>query len=428
MSDEPSIPTGNNDGGVADGGSSDGSPSNDGAPLGDGATGTIDVNGTLTGRAVVGGGPLASRDVVVIDANGVVTKTSSGADGTFHVAGVKTPYDVAVPYIPVSPDMHSSPRYYAGITRVDPVVSGIDYNPSYLTTRSANITFTVCSNCNLWMSGPDDSHFDFGTGVSQTIKYTWHGDSTRTIDLHFYFQQSQTQSVPFTAHVDKASVALADGQTVALGDLGAGTPIPTNTSTTFTATLPALYTYSGADVRFYGADDSSIAYQQWDELSSTVLIPPVATLRVTAGGTSLGPSGEHAYWSVGYAAATSVPTAISASVLPAPVLLTPSNHAVGVPSSQVLSWSAFGAPSSYQVYLAETNGVELLAYTSSTSFDMTRLGLAGIVLASGHTYSWQAITDEHKSIDDLVTSTAPPAVDGVVRYAAHSSSQSFTAQ
>ncbi|MEO7109924.1 MAG: hypothetical protein ABI183_05760, partial [Polyangiaceae bacterium] len=160
----------------------DSGPIVDSAPVDSGPV-IVTVNGTLMGRAG-DGGPLASRDLTIVDANGAVTKTTSDANGKFSASAVQTPYDIAVPYVPLDAGGPAFPRYFAGITRADPTVKGVDYNKAsagtpLAQTTTLSFTATVCSGCSIFVAGPDspESGTLTGTGTSQLFNqmYGWSG-------------------------------------------------------------------------------------------------------------------------------------------------------------------------------------------------------------------------------------------------------------
>ncbi len=431
-SDSSAVTTADNDGGVAEGGGgNDGGPSTDGAPLGDAASGTIDVNGML-GTGGSPPPPLANRALAIIDATGAVFKTTSAADGTFHVAGVTTPYDVLVTY--ESPDGGAKvyPFYVGGLTRPDPVVYGMPTDLGTQTdppTRAASINFTAnaCAGCTIWVSWRGNGFNKVGTGVSQayTDSYHWYSTSlTQVTTLHFYFQDATGE---LTGYKDK-TVTLTDGAAADLGTISPS-PIPTNPTLAVNATLPSGYTYEQTSLTFYDADRSRIAYvKPATTSSSTTKIPALAGVEIYMESRATGPGSSESIASVTWPDYTAVPNTLPIALPEAPALLGPPDKATGITSTQKLTWTPWTLNRYYTIEIGEENGLYLRAQTTTPEIDLARLAKAGLTLASGHVYSWHYYADTTRaSTDDVTKPGGPPAqAQGTVIYTTKGPDVSFT--
>ncbi len=432
-SDSSAVTTADNDGGVAEGdGGNDGGPSTDGAPLGDAASGTIDVNGTV-GTSGISPRPIAN--LAIIDATGTAFKTTSAADGTFHVAGVTTPYDVLVTYD--SPDGGDPvyPYYFGGLTRPDPAVYGrpeTSTDPDPLPPeRTAPITYTAnaCVGCTIWGSAPDAQFRQPGTGVSKayTDSYRWHATSpTLATTLHFYFQDATGE---FTGHTDR-TVTLTDATAADLGTISPS-PIPTNPTLAVNATLPSGYTYDRTGIEFYGTDRARIAYMNPTTTSSTTKILAVSGVQVQLYASATGPDGisktnAFATWP-DY---TAVPNTLAVPLPEIPKVISPADKATGITSTQKLTWTPWSLNGVYYIEIVESSGRGLTVRTMTPEVDLARLAKAGLTLTSGHVYYWSyAMATSDGSLDDMTRPGGPPVqAQGTLNYIASGINRSFTMQ
>ncbi len=406
VSDEPAVPTGNNDGGVTEGGDGDGGggASTDGAPLGDAASGTIDVNGML-GTGGSPPAPIANRALAIIDSTDAVFKTTSAADGTFHVS---------------DPVVYGMPTDVGTSTNPDPPM------------RSAPIHFTAnaCVGCTIWVSGPSTGFNQAGTGASNAYAdypYRWFATApTLATTLHFYFQDATGE---FTGYDDE-TVTLTDGAAADLGTIPPS-PIPTNPTLAVNATLPGSYTYERTTLSFYDADGSRLAYMNPTTTSSTTKIPAMPGVRIDLTAYATGPDGNsESSASVNWPDYTAVPNTLAIPLPEVPTAIGPADKATGITNAQKLTFTPWSLKGTYYIAIAENNGLSLTVQTMTPEVDLARLAKAGLTLTPGHVYSWHyAATTTQASMDDMVKpGGAPVAAQGTLKYLTRGIYRTFTMQ
>jgi hypothetical protein len=401
---------------VGDSGSTDSGPVDSGPPVT-----RVDVNGLLNGRAS-DNGPLASRNVVLIDALGVVTKVVSGADGKFQVLGVAAPYDLVAPYEVADAATPATQLYYADLTRPDPVIATHDYaNGSFPPPYTATVTFTInaCLNCPITFSGRSTG-LDFGSADSESpligtgaassysVTYSWYGGNvSSTANFH-----AGVKSVAgaFIAADQITGVTMSLGGTTALGAL-TGAALGTS-NIVVTSTLPAGYTaVSPPEMNAYYADSAHAGYSYAASgVSATLATPDIAGTIVETQLDIAGAQGTaNAFVYQPFA------NALTATFnLPAPsVPLTPTNSALDVTDTQTMTWSALSTPALYTIELNDGNEAYYQINTSSTSFDLGRLTKAGIPLRGATVYHWHIDTATEWATDDAY---AVPARTGFPGY------------
>jgi hypothetical protein len=402
----------------------DSAPSGGDASTTDSAAATIDVNGSLVG-GVGPNGAIVNRDVVVIDANDVVTKVTTDASGKFVVHGVQPPYDVAVPFDPPDAATPGLARFYAGISAPNPTVTGTDYN-AYPTApqQTSTVTFTAnaCAACEIYFTSPDYNVRQSGTGAASpySVSYTWSGSATHSAPMHLYVTDN---SGVFQSYVDLPSTALNAGGTTALGS--PTLTAVTNGNVSITVNVPASATIDEFGVTMFNTDGSSFGSSGALTTSPGVgNYPRLANVIIAANARAYLGSAEFE-GNVKYSEAT-IPGSITMSMVASPTLLTPAKSATGVSDTDTLTWSAFGtSPTTYVVVLWITGGAYSYVYTDNPSFTLGRLTKGGMGLSSATNYNWEVVAGgNYASVDDVVQQTA--AANGVITYNGNSLPQTFT--
>ncbi|HEX7664746.1 MAG TPA: hypothetical protein VF407_09550, partial [Polyangiaceae bacterium] len=318
VGDEPKVGVvGDDDGGgvTGDGGGGSGG---DGA-IGDGGSGSdaapsvIDVDGTLVlpndDDTSPSTAPLANRQIVVLDANGVLTKVTSGADGKFHVGGVKTPYDTLVPFDAPDAGGIVTPVYIGGLTRSNPTLFGVPFGPRVSPEHSATIAFSenVPTGSTIVVSAGEYNHPNPGTGSTQifnSFAATWYGPSTTTTASVGLLQYDSSGT--FTKFGLVGMQTFTDGVTKALGSptlaaLGA------NKTVTITATPPGTYSISSNLARFVTADNTFLGTSEAATATATLNVPPLLSTQVFLESQANGPNNSQSTAFVTYADYTTMP-------------------------------------------------------------------------------------------------------------------------
>lgn len=423
VADEPKI------GAAADG---DGGMTDSGGALDDAAPSTIDVDGTLVlpsgSDSVPSTTPLPNRPVVIIDSNAVVSKVTSGSDGKFHVAGVKTPYDAFIPFDAPDAGTAVSPIFVGGLTRHDPTLFG--YPLARATRHSASIQFTanVPNGTYLWVSAGGSSAKEIGTGASHDysdFQFAWYGSSpTATASIGFLAEDGSGTFTGFELLVEQTFTDGAQiSATPALALLGA------NKSVTVTGNPPGGYTFGGSGARFTTADKTVIGSSVGLTATSDLNIPPLALTQVSIKSDAAGAGNASSSASVTYSDYTAVPPTLSLSIPAAQIPLTPANNATGVKSTDALTWTASKEGEGYQLLINDDDGALLLVFTNQPELELTRLKAAGFTFTSGKTYTWYVVTTSGGTSDDFAQpGGTPPKAFGVPSYQTTSAPMKFTMQ
>ncbi len=413
------------DAGSGDATTTDGASPND-AAVTDSGPKTVTVAGSLIGGANADG-PLANREVVVIDANGAATKLTSDANGKFGAPNIAVPYDIAVPFTPPDAATPGGAWFYSGISRANPIARGSDYVSATAdeTPQQTTVTFTTtsCSGCYVWFSGPDDNIRSSGVaGASPySVTYHWTGSATHSAPFHIYLSNA---AGAFTNYIDMPSQPLTASGTTALG-----TPtLATTTSGTMgvAVTLPTSYVFGGSNVAINHTDGSRIAFgPDPSALASLVSFPQVPGVLIAMENSAYaGNAGAFANITIGEAGA---PVEVATNLIAAPSLLTPADAATGITTAQSLTWSAFGATSISQALITRAGNPDIIVYTAAPAVDLGRLAKGDIDLAAASTYNWRVGAGAgYATMDDLMAQN--PLPKDTVEYNSNTVSQTFTTQ
>lgn len=251
---------------------------------------------------------------------------TTGADGTFSLAGAPATYDAAVAWANYG-------LVYVGLTRRDPTLT---LTATLFSLTSGTVTGTVAgldtvNNEALVALAAQDGGCSIPTGGAYTLAPRWHGSSPLSATLHLLEFTRDTRLVPngFTGHA-RAAVTVADGGTTTQGlTLGAVTSRALNVSTDATNATLALWVSwpEGGVTRIgAGAPGATSATLATAEISG-------ATWGVLA---SHGSAPQEFAWRRGIVAGSSP----SAMTMPTGAALTaPADAATGVGLSTDFTWS-----------------------------------------------------------------------------------------
>ncbi len=346
---------------------------------------------TVAGKVVKANGTSVAGVPVVVTG---LPSTNTDANGNFSIAGVTTPYDIAVV------DGTSKNAFvYKGLTRSDPTLvflnaplgtahtgslSGKIFGGDFTPNQGANDVTEVA------FGSPETN--PYGTtsanGTFGPIGLSWYGPTATTGNLYALQVQNDPNPpnlpVTYKGYGVKAGIAVNDGSTITnqfdtLSAVGTGT-------FTGTVTLPTGYTFSSKAM--------------WARISSSVLIPlffentaataltyntpliPGATLAFgvrAQNGTAI----AFAY-KIGLANGA---TGVSIPVPAAPGLSLPINGATKVDTTFTFSWTAY--PGGIHVFFMQSAGnPTYYVLTSGTSTTIPNLKSLGLPLPATATYSW----------------------------------------
>lgn len=401
-----------------------------GAGKGGGKGASITVQGQVVG---VYGAPLPNVPVLI-----GTTTTTTAADGSFTVAGVTTPYDVALYLDPaVLSTSRPTALVFEGLTRADPTLevladSGTFSSDQLGGTTSRQLDQAANENGVLLAAGAN-----FGEGGALldysdtpnfgTFPMGWGGSAARATTLFAITADVDTTTNLPTTYTGYAAVPLTlqDGQDQTSLSIPLTTTGLTQVQVQGSVTMPSGYTVTNASncvpggsppclnmgttvlVRFAsGAEGASLA------LGQDVTAAPVPRY---SGGT-LGsafvaraePSGattDDTYTMAVLTATAPGPTSLTLQAPPAK--LTPADNATGVTTGTDFSWQA-ASNSVYIMDLGPTSGSnsdpEIMIVTASTHLTLPDLSALGIQLPTGQVaYDYNLITvGSFASMDEFV--------------------------
>ena len=351
---------------------------------------TVTVSGTVADLAATPLGvayPGISASVAIDG-----TDVPLGADGTFTVTGVQTPYDVIVG-IPT----FNVVLVYMGLTRTDPTLTLPDLGSPYTSSVSGSIGTTLGSN-QAGVVLPGGATFAMGTTLLASgdgpafgpTTVDWGGSSSRATTLYALTADVPTGGGPPTSFTGygSADVVLADGVpttgvSIALGSV-------TDATMSGSVSMPVGFSLDGAGpVLRLGAPTGAllaIASAVSGTTFTGIDVPEHSGISygIVASATNAAGRVTRAWRD---ATGPGTPATIT---LPAPVVPTkPQPSATQVGSGTTFSWT--GLPSA--VYLAvleppSTSDPSVYVFADRTSIQLPDTSVVGMPLTSGVSYSY----------------------------------------
>ena len=364
--------------------------------------------------------PVAGASVLIGAAS-----TPTGADGSFTLNDVVTPYDVSV--------VVGSAKLavvYQGLTRADPTV--VLPSPD-APNRAATITGTVSGAVPTGQVaqaafGSSAAVVDNWSTVNDwipasgqiTLKPAWHGASPIMGALHILrwtpgptANHTQTPE-SFNGYLKIEPVTLTDKATADVGS--ASLQALTAQAISGSVSVPSGYVHDGRALTFQFSDGASMtmydAYRGQLEANFSYATPGGVGATVSLAASASASTGETLYTcSPGHAPDA---TQVNVTLRAAPVANLPVDGASGVDTSTAFQWVAMGG-AVHQVRFAPSGSTANAAsyptfyvYTHGASATIPNLATVGLPLTGAITYTWQVVgLAPFASVDDWAVANTP---------------------
>jgi hypothetical protein len=353
---------------------------------------TVPPSITVTGSVIAANGlPIASAAVVIGTQN-----TVSSASGSFTIAGVVPPYDVAAILGKVA-------VVYQGLRLPSPTLVFPNQIPTL--PNSGTVMGAITPTTNLATSGyetgvtwgsPETSIFgDFDTITANpySVALTWMGPTTTTGNVHaLQWQETSNMPTAYTGYGMAQGVAVVNsGTTTANVTLAA----VSSQNISGTVSTPPSYTITFNLMSLFFDDGAELFAVSQDESGSTTfndLVPSgigaTATLLAIAEGPDAG------LFSASYQSEIAPNTSNVAIVVPAAASPeSPPPTASGVSSATNFTWTPFAGGVHLVTFApAVSTNPTYYVFTSATTTTIPNLTVEGLGLPTGGvSYTWNLI-------------------------------------
>jgi hypothetical protein len=355
---------------------------------------TVQAPITVAGTVVDRNGAIAAGESVLITSGTFSANTVSGADGTFSIAHVPTPYTATV-----LDSGGQAAVQYVGLTRTDPSLVDLITVPQ---TRSSMVAGNLTGG-QFPESGEYDTTLRFfspqttlesSTGLSVATDGTFSGGvvwlgPTETTGTLYALQIHTPVLLPtdYPGYGTLPNVLLQDmgsisGKTIPMSPVTSGT-------LSGTVTMPAGFSVEENDLYLVVAPDQVILTvgDSMPTTSFSYTAPSISgtslTMLTTVDGAALGAA------IVTTTGLTASSTGVAVNV-PSPSNLTlPVDSATGVTTTTPFSWTDSTAV--YVVAFSSTSGPTYYVFTAATTATIPDLSAAGLPLPTSTSYSWQVL-------------------------------------
>jgi hypothetical protein len=346
---------------------------------------SITVNGTVTDEY----GVVAAGETVLITSGTFSESAVSGADGTFSIAHVPTPYNATI-----LDSGGTIAVQYQGLTRPDPTVFDFVNVPQ---TRSANLAGSLTGGT--FPEGSGDSTFIAFSSPQTTLPSSnlnlvssgpnysgsvgWLGPSSTTGTLYALEVHSVSNlPVDYPGYGTVSSVLLEDG----ISYSGQAIPLSPVTTGTVSGTInaPAGYPLVGQELALVPTPGVffSLADFTTSSTSFTFTTPDISTASLLFLTQVKGASGD-----LTLLKKTVSPndTGLAVTVPAPPTLTLPVDSATGVTVATPFAWTNFTGVT----FLLVGGTHSFVVVTSASTATIPDLSSAGLPLSPSASYNWQ---------------------------------------
>lgn len=365
----------------------DGCKSSSNGPTGGGGVGGVI---TVTGKVIGQNGQAVAGVPVFVTGK---VSTNSDAGGNFSITGVTTPYDITV-----VDAVNKQSLVYKGLTRSDPTLVFLGSSPGTARHGTINgqifgtgypqgvndITKVVAASAEAAGSASTAASGTFGP-----VNLTWYGPTATTANLYALQYTRDVNLFPvasgYKGYGVRSGIAVNDGGT--LNNQFDTLQAVATTQFTATVTIPASYTlsakvlfvrvsqYAAINILSDGTTNSALSYYTPAIPGATLLLETTA-IKAPGNGT--------AYFKNGMGTGA---TGVAVTIPAAPDLSLPIDNATGVDTTVTFSWTAM-AGAIHLLILTSSGNPQYVILTSGTSATIPNLKGLGLGLPSSQLYSW----------------------------------------